>query len=340
MKKRRNKKRIIIAAVIVYLAVIGIVAVWESGRQKPANPDTAAAQEEAYNRKKAVIDAQEKAEQQAYDKAVQLLDYDVDSAAMKISPADCYSIMTANNEIGTIEPIAQIGAVAKKHGILFHTDAVQAYGQLPINVDELHIDMLSSSGHKLNGPKGIGFLYIRKGVKIRSFIHGGAQERKRRAGTENVPGIVGYGVAAERAARTMAERTAKEIEVRDYLINRILTEIPNCRLNGDPVKRLPNNCNISFEFIEGESLLIMLDMKGICASSGSACTSGSLDPSHVLLAIGLPHEKAHGSLRLTLSEEITKEDVDFVVEQIKAIVDRLRSMSPLYEDYIKKQQGK
>ena len=187
--------------------------------------------------------------------------------------------------------------------------------QIPINVDECNIDMLSSSGHKINGPKGIGFLYIRKGVKIRSFVHGGAQERKRRAGTENVPGIVGYGVAAERAARTMAERTAKEIEVRDYLINRILTEIPNSRLNGDPVKRLPNNCNISFEFIEGESLLIMLDMKGICASSGSACTSGSLDPSHVLLAIGLPHEKAHGSLRLTLSEEITKEDVDFVVEQ-------------------------
>ena len=250
------------------------------------------------------------------------------------------SVMFANNEIGTIEPIEEIGSIAKEYGILFHTDAVQAFGQIPINVDECNIDMLSSSGHKINGPKGIGFLYIRKGVKIRSFVHGGAQERKRRAGTENVPGIVGYGVAAERAARTMAERTAKEIEVRDYLINRILTEIPNCRLNGDPVKRLPNNCNISFEFIEGESLLIMLDMKGICASSGSACTSGSLNPSHVLLAIGLPHEKAHGSLRLTLSEEITKEDVDFVVEQIKAIVDRLRSMSPLYEDYIKKQQGK
>ena len=250
------------------------------------------------------------------------------------------SVMFANNEIGTIEPIKEIGEIAHKHGILFHTDAVQAFGQVPINVDEMNIDMLSSSGHKINGPKGIGFLYIRKGVKIRSFVHGGAQERKRRAGTENVPGIVGYGVAAERAARTMAERTAKEIEVRDYLINRILTEIPNCRLNGDPVKRLPNNCNISFEFIEGESLLIMLDMKGICASSGSAFTSGSLDQSHVLLAIGLPHEKAHGSLRLTLSEEITKEDVDFVVEQIKAIVDRLRSMSPLYEDYIKKQQGK
>ena len=169
------------------------------------------------------------------------------------------SVMAANNEIGTIQPIKEIGRIAKEHNILFHTDAVQAFGQIPINVDECNIDMLSSSGHKINGPKGIGFLYIRKGVKIRSFVHGGAQERKRRAGTENVPGIVGYGVAAERAARTMAERTAKEIEVRDYLINRILTEIPNCRLNGDPVKRLPNNCNISFEFIEGESLLIMLD---------------------------------------------------------------------------------
>ena len=250
------------------------------------------------------------------------------------------SVMFANNEIGTIQPIKEIGEIAHEHGILFHTDAVQAFGQLPINVDECHIDMLSASGHKFNGPKGIGIMYIRTGVKIRSFIHGGAQERKRRAGTENVPGIVGIGTATERAIRTMQERTKKETEVRDYLINRILTEIPNCRLNGDPVKRLPNNCNISFEFIEGESLLIMLDMKGICASSGSACTSGSLDPSHVLLAIGLPHEKAHGSLRLTLSEEITKEDVDFVVEQIKAIVDRLRSMSPLYEDYIKKQQGK
>ena len=250
------------------------------------------------------------------------------------------SVMFANNEIGTIQPIKEIGEIAHEHGILFHTDAVQAYGQLPINVDELHIDMLSSSGHKLNGPKGIGFLYIRKGVKIRSFIHGGAQERKRRAGTENVPGIVGYGVAAERAANTMEERTAKERKIRDHLIDRVLAEVPYTRLNGHRTDRLPNNANFSFQFVEGESLLIMLDMKGICASSGSACTSGSLDPSHVLLAIGLPHEKAHGSLRLTLSEEITKEDVDFVVEQIKAIVDRLRSMSPLYEDYIKKQQGK
>ena len=197
--------------------------------------------------------------------------------------------------------------------------------------------MLSSSGHKINGPKGIGFLYIRKGVKIRSFVHGGAQERKRRAGTENVPGIVGYGVAAERALRTMEERTAKEIEVRDYMIKKIQEEIPYCKLNGHPTLRLPNNVNFSFQFIEGESLLIMLDMAGICASSGSACTSGSLDPSHVLLAIGLPHEIAHGSLRLTLSEETTKEDADFVVEQIKGIVARLRSMSPLYEDFMKKQ---
>ena len=248
------------------------------------------------------------------------------------------SVMAANNEIGSIQPIKEIGMIAKEHGILFHTDAVQAFGQLPINVDECNIDMLSSSAHKINGPKGIGFLYIRKGVKIRSLIHGGAQERKRRAGTENVPGIVGYGAAAERAARTMEERTAKEREVRDYLIQKIEAEIPYCRLNGHRTLRLPNNVNFSFQFIEGESLLIMLDMEGICASSGSACTSGSLDPSHVLLAIGLPHEIAHGSLRLTISEETTKEDVDFVVEKIKEIVARLRSMSPLYEDFIKKQK--
>lgn len=247
------------------------------------------------------------------------------------------SVMFANNEIGTIQPIKEIGMIAKEHNILFHTDAVQAFGQVPINVDEYNIDMLSSSAHKINGPKGIGFLYIRKGVKIRSFVHGGAQERKRRAGTENVPGIVGYGVAAEMAAATLEERTKKECEMRDYLIGRILNEVPYCRLNGDPVKRLPNNTNISFRFIEGESLLIMLDMEGIAASSGSACTSGSLDPSHVLLAIGLPHEIAHGSLRLTLSAETTKEDIDFTVDTIKKIVERLRSMSPLYEDFIKKQ---
>ncbi len=249
------------------------------------------------------------------------------------------SVMFANNEIGTIQPIGEIGQIAREHGILFHTDAVQAFGQVPINVDELHIDMLSASGHKFNGPKGIGFLYIRRGVKIRSFIHGGAQERRRRAGTENVPGIVGIGAAAERAERTRIERTGKEQEVRDYLIRRIESEIPYCRLNGDRVKRLPNNVNFSFRFVEGESLLIRLDMKGICASSGSACTSGSLDPSHVLLAIGLPHEIAHGSLRMTLSEEITKEEADYVVEALKEIVQDLRNMSPLYEDFIKKEMA-
>ena len=248
------------------------------------------------------------------------------------------SVMYANNEIGTIQPIQEIGAIAREHGILFHTDAVQAFGQIPIDVDACHIDMLSASGHKLNGPKGIGFLYIRKGVKIRSFIHGGAQERRRRAGTDNVPGIVGFGKAVERAVSTMEERTAKEIELRDYLIQRIETEIPFCRLNGDRQKRLPNNVNFSFQFIEGESLLIMLDMKGICASSGSACTSGSLDPSHVLLAIGLPHEIAHGSLRMTLNEEITKEDLDYVVDSLKEIIQNLRNMSPLYEDFMKKQK--
>lgn len=245
------------------------------------------------------------------------------------------SIMFANNEIGTIQPVKEIGEIARKHGVIFHTDAVQAYGQIPINVDEYGIDMLSASGHKLNGPKGIGFLYIRKGLKLRSFIHGGAQERKRRAGTENVSGIIGLGKAVEIAFDTMEERTAKEREVRDYAIDRILAEIPYCRLNGDRRKRLPNNINISFQFIEGESLLIMLDMAGICASSGSACTSGSLDPSHVLLAIGLPHEIAHGSLRMTLGEETTKEDMDYVIDKLKEIVDKLRSMSPLYEDFVK-----
>ncbi len=247
------------------------------------------------------------------------------------------SVMFANNEIGTIQPIKEIGETARAHGILFHTDAVQAFGQLPIQVDELNIDLLSSSAHKLNGPKGIGFLYIRKGVKIRSFIHGGAQERKRRAGTENVPGIVGYGAAVERAVRTMKERTQKEQALRDYLIDRVLREVPYTRLNGHRTNRLPNNANFSFQFIEGESLLIMLDMDGICGSSGSACTSGSLDPSHVLLAIGLPHEIAHGSLRLTLGEETTKEELDEVVESIKKIVKKLRDMSPLYEDYMRRQ---
>ena len=248
------------------------------------------------------------------------------------------SVMFANNEIGTIQPIEEIGEIAKEHDILFHTDAVQAYAQVPINVDEMHIDMLSASGHKLNGPKGIGFLYIRKGIKIRSFVHGGQQERGRRAGTENIPGIVGLAAAAKRSFSMLEEKMQKEIELRDYLISRIEAEIPYCRLNGDRKKRLPNNVNFSFQFIEGESMLILLDSKGIAASSGSACTSGSLDPSHVLLAIGLPHEIAHGSLRLTLSEENTKEEMDYVVEQLTAILERLRSMSPLYEDFMKKQK--
>ena len=246
------------------------------------------------------------------------------------------SVMFANNEIGTIEPIAEIGKIAHEHGVLFHTDAVQAYTQVPIDVEAMNIDMMSTSGHKINGPKGIGFLYIRKGVKIKSFIHGGAQERHRRAGTENVTGIIGLAKAAEIATANMKERTAEEIKVRDHLIERIEKEIPYAKLNGDRVKRLPNNVNFSFQFVEGESMLILLDSKGICASSGSACTSGSLDPSHVLLAIGLPHEIAHGSLRLTISDQITMEDADYVVDNLKEIVNHLREMSPLYEDFIKK----
>ena len=246
------------------------------------------------------------------------------------------SIMFANNEIGTIEPIRQIGQIAKENGILFHTDAVQAYCHVPISVDEYNIDMLSASAHKLQGPKGIGFLYIRKGVKIRSFIHGGAQERKRRAGTENVPGIVGFGKAVEIAMETMEERTSKEGRLRDYLMEQVMEKVPFTRINGSRTERLSNNVNFAFQFIEGESLLIKLDMAGICGSSGSACTSGSLDPSHVLLAIGLPHEIAHGSLRLTLSEENTMEEMDYVAEQIRQIVEYLRGMSPLYEDYLKK----
>ncbi len=247
------------------------------------------------------------------------------------------TIMTANNEIGTIEPIKRIGKIAHKHGVLFHTDAVQAFGHIPIDVDAMDIDMLSASGHKINGPKGIGFLYIRKGVKIRSFMHGGAQERKRRAGTHNVPGIVGFAKAASIAAKNMEKTIKKEIEVRDHFIKRVEEEIPYVKLNGHRDLRLPNNANFCFRFIEGESMLIMLDAKGIYASSGSACTSGSLDPSHVLLAIGLPHEIAHGSLRVTISEETSIEEIDFVVDELKQIIDRLRSMSPLYEDFVKKQ---
>lgn len=248
------------------------------------------------------------------------------------------TVMFANNEIGTIQPIKEIGAIAKERGILFHTDAVQAFGHLPINVDEYNIDMLSASAHKLNGPKGVGMLYIRTGIKTRSFMHGGAQERKRRGGTENVPGIVGFGKAAELALQKLAAGDDRERQLRDYLMERVMKEVPYVRINGHRTKRLSNNVNFAFQFIEGESLLIMLDMEGICGSSGSACTSGSLDPSHVLLAIGLPHEIAHGSLRLTLSEENTKEELDYVVAKIKVIVQKLRNMSPLYEDYIKKQK--
>ncbi len=248
------------------------------------------------------------------------------------------SVMAANNEIGTIQPLKEIGELARKHGVFFHTDAVQAFTHIPLNVDEMNIDMLSASGHKIFGPKGIGFLYIRKGVKSGSFIHGGAQERKRRAGTHNVTGIVGIGKAAVLASEKMEERMAYESKLRDHLIDRVLAEIPYSRLNGDRTNRLPNNANFCFRFIEGESMLIKLDQKGICGSSGSACTSGSLDPSHVLLAIGLPHEIAHGSLRLSLSHETTMEDIDDTVDALKEIIEQLRSMSPLYEDFVKKQK--
>lgn len=247
------------------------------------------------------------------------------------------SIMFANNEIGTIEPVREIGAIAKKHGVLFHTDAVQAFGHVPVQVDELNIDMLSASAHKFHGPKGVGFFYMRNNVKLGAYLHGGAQERSRRAGTSNVPGIVGMAKAAQLAVDGMEENSKKIAAVRDHLIERVLAEVPFSRLNGHQTQRLPNNANFCFRFIEGESLLIMLDQKGICASSGSACTSGSLDPSHVLLAIGLPHEIAHGSLRLTLSEETTMEDADTVADSLKVIVERLRSMSPLYEDFVKNQ---
>ncbi len=250
------------------------------------------------------------------------------------------SVMAANNEIGTLEPLAVIGKIAHERGILFHTDAVQAYGHIPLDVEAMHIDLLSASGHKMNGPKGVGILYCRENVRLHPLIHGGAQERGRRAGTLNVPGIVGFGKAAELSGKTMQERTARETALRDYLIDRVLTEIPYTRLNGHRQDRLSNNANFCFRFIEGESLLILLDQKGICGSSGSACTSGALDPSHVLLAIGLPHEIAHGSLRLTLSEETTEEELSYVVETLKEIVERLRNMSPLYEDFVKQEKGK
>lgn len=245
------------------------------------------------------------------------------------------SVMFANNEIGTLEPVGEVGRLARERGILFHTDGVQAFGQVPVNVEELCIDMFSASAHKINGPKGAGMLYIRSGIRLPAFVHGGAQERNRRAGTENVPGIVGFGAAAARALGIMEEKAERERGLRDYLIGRIEKEIPCCRLNGHRTKRLPGNVNFSFSFIEGESLLIMLDMKGICASGGSACTSGSLEPSHVLLAIGLGQEEARGSVRFTLSEENTREEMDTVAEHLKRQVAKLREMSPRYQDFLK-----
>ena len=241
------------------------------------------------------------------------------------------SVMFANNEIGTIQPIGEIGKIAKEKGIIFHTDAVQAVGNVPIDVNELNIDLLSLSAHKLYGPKGVGALYIKKGVKITSFIHGGAQERGRRASTENVAGIVGLGEAIKIATENMEENNKKLLSLRDRTIEEVLKNIPFTRLNGDRQNRLPGNANFSFEFIEGESLLLMLDMKGIAASSGSACTSGSLDPSHVLLAIGLSHEIAHGSLRITFGKDNTHADIDILLNELPEIVGRLREMSPLYE---------
>ncbi len=245
------------------------------------------------------------------------------------------SIMFANNEIGTIQPIAEIGAICREHGVWFHTDAVQAVGHVPVDFEGMHLDMLSLSAHKFHGPKGIGALIVRKGIRFANLIDGGAQERGRRAGTENTAGIVGMATALRMACETMSETTASLVAKRDRLIESIIGSIERCRLNGDAVSRLPGNVNISFEGIEGESLLLMLDMRGICASSGSACTSGSLDPSHVLLSIGLPHAIAHGSLRLSLSEETTDADIDYILQEVPVIVDRLRAMSPLWEDIIK-----
>ena len=247
------------------------------------------------------------------------------------------SIMFANNEIGTIEPIAELAAIAREHGVAFHTDAVQAFGHEPIDVKEMGIDMLSASSHKIYGPKGVGLLYIRKGVKVENFIDGGQQERGRRGSTENVPGIVGFARAAELAAADMTAEHDRQRALRDHTIRRILDEIPSAKLNGSWESRLANNVNFSFEFIEGEGMLLQLAARGICVSSGSACTSGSLDPSHVLLAIGLPHEIAHGSLRMTLGRDTTREDVDFAVDSLKATLANLRMMSPLYEDF---QHGK
>lgn len=248
------------------------------------------------------------------------------------------SIMTANNEIGSIQPVAAIGKLAHDKGILFHTDAVQAFGHIPLDVGKMNIDMLSASGHKFGGPKGVGFLYIKKGIKLPSFMHGGEQEEGRRAGTTNVPGIVGMGVAAEISCREMPDTIARLSELRDHLIDRVLKEIPYSRLNGSKDKRLPSNADFSFEFIEGESMLMSLGMKGVYISTGSACASGSLDPSHVLLGIGLPHEIAHGSIRVSIPEGTTMEQIDYAADCLKQTVETMRSLSPLYDDFIKKQK--
>ena len=244
------------------------------------------------------------------------------------------TIMAANNEIGTIEPIPEIGKIAQEHKIIFHCDAVQAVGAIPVNVDAWHVDMLSLSGHKFHGPKGVGALYIRTGTKVDQFLHGGAQERGRRATTENVPGVVGMAAALEKAAANLEENGVRLTYLRDKLIQGILDAVPYARLNGHPLKRLPGNANVSIQYIEGEALLLRLDLAGIAASSGSACTSGSLDPSHVLLAIGLPHEVAHGSLRLSLTDSNTEEEVDEVLRVLPKIVETLRAMSPMYDDFI------
>ena len=291
----------------------------------------------------AVLHSMQALEKEGYE--VTYLDVDSDGL---VNPSDVekairpdtvlVSIMYANNEIGTIEPIKEIGEICRKKGVCFHVDAVQAYAHVPIDVVAENIDMLSVSGHKFNAMKGTGFLYIKKGVKIKNFMDGGAQEMRKRAGTENVAGIIGMAKAAEIAFSELDKRMKYETEIRDYMIDRVLKEIPYSKLNGHRTKRLPNNFNIGFEFIEGESMLLALNDLGVCASSGSACTSGSLDPSHVLLAIGLPHEKAHGSLRLSISHETTMDDAKFVCDNLPKIVERLRSMSPLYEDFVKKEK--
>ena len=288
----------------------------------------------------AILHSAEALKKQGYDVTILPVDsdgvVDLDALEKAIRPDTVLiSVMAANNEVGTLEPLEKIGEIAHAHGVLFHTDAVQAFCHVPLDVERMHIDLLSASGHKFHGPKGVGLLYVRKGVKIAPFMDGGAQEKKRRAGTTNVPGIVGMAAAATEAVAHMDEIAAKEIAVRDHLIERISREIPHAKLNGHRTQRLPGNVNFCFRFIEGESMLMLLDDSGVCASSGSACTSGSLDPSHVLLAIGLPHEIAHGSLRLTLSEETTLADADYVVDTLKGIIERLRSMSPLYEDFVR-----